>query len=193
MVVDILVAERDADDALAEQRRQRMDDRVRIAPAAISNRRLIAADANTKNRDRLLDSDVATKFVEALLRHTKVKRFLSDDHISVDGFGRRRIAMPFTRAQGPAPEAFTISCIVGGLANFRYITKTGCVLPPGAKTNSKLASLLDHSVEAGQTHGAPRCAPEIRIGQTRDFIERGQQYAVAAGGTAPSLLGQSFA
>jgi transposase len=39
----------------------------------------------SKNRDRLLDADVATKFLEAVLRHPKVKGFLSDDHFSVDG------------------------------------------------------------------------------------------------------------
>ena len=39
----------------------------------------------SKNRDRLLDADVAAKFLEAALRHQKVKRFLSDDHFSVDG------------------------------------------------------------------------------------------------------------
>jgi transposase len=39
----------------------------------------------SKNRDRLLDADVAAKFLEASLRHPKVKRFLSDDHFSVDG------------------------------------------------------------------------------------------------------------
>jgi transposase len=39
----------------------------------------------SKNRDRLLDADVAAKFLEAVLRHKKVRRFLSDDHFSVDG------------------------------------------------------------------------------------------------------------
>ena len=39
----------------------------------------------SKNRDRLLDADVAAKFLEAVLRHPKVKRFLSEDHFSVDG------------------------------------------------------------------------------------------------------------
>jgi transposase len=39
----------------------------------------------SKDRDRLLDADVAAKFLEAVLRHPKVKRFLSDDHFSVDG------------------------------------------------------------------------------------------------------------
>lgn len=39
----------------------------------------------SKNRDRLLEADVAAKFLEAVLRHPRVKRFLSDDHFSVDG------------------------------------------------------------------------------------------------------------
>lgn len=39
----------------------------------------------SKNRDRLLDADVAAKFLAASLRHPKIKRFLSDDHFSVDG------------------------------------------------------------------------------------------------------------
>jgi transposase len=39
----------------------------------------------SKNRDRLLDADVAAKFLEAVLRHPQVKRFLSEEHFSVDG------------------------------------------------------------------------------------------------------------
>jgi transposase len=39
----------------------------------------------SKNRDRLLEADVAAKFLQAVLRHPKVSRFLSDEHFSVDG------------------------------------------------------------------------------------------------------------
>jgi transposase len=39
----------------------------------------------TKNRDRLLDADVAVKFMEQLLAHKEVRRLLSDEHFSVDG------------------------------------------------------------------------------------------------------------
>jgi transposase len=39
----------------------------------------------TKNRDRLLDGEVAAKFLAALLSHGKVKGLLSSDHFSVDG------------------------------------------------------------------------------------------------------------
>jgi len=39
----------------------------------------------SKNRDRLLDAEVAARFLEAVLRHKQVRQFLSDDHFSVDG------------------------------------------------------------------------------------------------------------
>lgn len=38
-----------------------------------------------KNRDRLLEADVAGKFLAAVLAHPKVKPLLSDEHFSVDG------------------------------------------------------------------------------------------------------------
>ncbi len=39
----------------------------------------------TKNRDRLLDADVAAKFMAQLLSHKEVRKLLSDEHFSVDG------------------------------------------------------------------------------------------------------------
>src|SRR5437899_1024081 len=39
----------------------------------------------TKNRDRLLDGEVARKFLAAVLSQDKVKTRLSSDHFSVDG------------------------------------------------------------------------------------------------------------
>ena len=39
----------------------------------------------SKNRDRLLEADVAAKFLKAVLQHPKVKPLLSDEHFSVDG------------------------------------------------------------------------------------------------------------
>jgi transposase len=39
----------------------------------------------TKNRDRLLEGDVATKFLAAVMAHPKVKALLSTEHFSVDG------------------------------------------------------------------------------------------------------------
>jgi transposase len=37
----------------------------------------------TKNRDRLLDGDVAARFMAAVLSQPRVKRLLSDEHFSV--------------------------------------------------------------------------------------------------------------
>ena len=39
----------------------------------------------TKNRDRLLDGEIAAKFLAAVLAQPKVKRLLSTHHFSVDG------------------------------------------------------------------------------------------------------------
>ena len=39
----------------------------------------------TKNRDRLLDGDIAAAFFDAILIHAETERLLSDDHFTVDG------------------------------------------------------------------------------------------------------------
>jgi transposase len=39
----------------------------------------------TKNRDRLLDGEIAAKFVAAVLDDARLKGLLSDEHFSVDG------------------------------------------------------------------------------------------------------------
>jgi transposase len=39
----------------------------------------------SKNRDRLLEADVARKFLKAILAHPKVAPLFSDDHFTVDG------------------------------------------------------------------------------------------------------------
>src|SRR5688500_20303427 len=39
----------------------------------------------SKNRDRLLEGDIAAKFLSAVLAQPKVKKLLSSDHFSADG------------------------------------------------------------------------------------------------------------
>jgi hypothetical protein len=39
----------------------------------------------SKNRDRLLEGEIAAKFLTSVLAQPKVKRLLSSDHFSVDG------------------------------------------------------------------------------------------------------------
>jgi hypothetical protein len=43
----------------------------------------------TKNRERLLEPEVAHKFRAALLNHKEVRGLVSDEHFSVDGTLRR--------------------------------------------------------------------------------------------------------
>jgi hypothetical protein len=47
--------------------------------------------AFTTNRDRLLEGDVAAKFLAAVLSHPRVRQLLSREHFTVDGtpVGRR--------------------------------------------------------------------------------------------------------
>jgi transposase len=39
----------------------------------------------SKNRDRLLEADIARKFLKGIIEHPKVKPLLSDEHFTVDG------------------------------------------------------------------------------------------------------------
>lgn len=43
------------------------------------------ASAFSKNRDRLLEADVAVKLLQGVIAHPRVKRLLSKEHFSVDG------------------------------------------------------------------------------------------------------------
>ena len=58
----------------------------------------------TKNRDRLLDGDIAVVFFAAILIHADTERLLSDDHFTVeDASGRLRVANT-SRVKRLSPE-----------------------------------------------------------------------------------------
>jgi hypothetical protein len=61
----------------------------------------------TKNRDRLLDGDIAAKFFRAVLGRPEVKALLSDEHFTVDGtlIGRRSRA---TTKVAPGSQRFEV-------------------------------------------------------------------------------------
>ncbi|MCE2922538.1 MAG: transposase, partial [Roseomonas sp.] len=63
----------------------------------------------TKNRDRLLQGDVASEFMRALLAQPKVKVLLSTEHFSVDGTLREAWASTKSfrpkDGSGPPPDA----------------------------------------------------------------------------------------
>jgi hypothetical protein len=61
----------------------------------------------SKNRDRLLDADVAAKFMSQLLAHKEVRGLLSDEHFSVDGTLIEALASmkSFQPIAAPSPDA----------------------------------------------------------------------------------------
>ena len=54
----------------------------------------------SKNRDRLLEGDIAAKFLNALLAQPEVKKLLSTDHFSVDDADRGLGLNEELRAEG---------------------------------------------------------------------------------------------
>ena len=62
-----------------------------------------------KNRDRLLEGDVAARFLATLMARPRVKRLLSSDHFSVDGtmiqaWSSMKSLKPTEPAKGPGDE-----------------------------------------------------------------------------------------
>ena len=89
----------------------------------------------TKNRDRLLDAEVAAKFMAAVLAHREVRPLLSSDHFSVDG---------------------TLVEAWASLKSFR--AKDGSDEPPGPGRNGEL-SFHGKSVATPRTRAPPILTP----------------------------------
>ena len=75
----------------------------------------------TKNRDRLLNTDIAGKFLAAILAHKRVAPLLSDEHFSVDGtlieaWASMKSFQPKAAAAGEPPADGGISGRDGQLA-----------------------------------------------------------------------------
>jgi transposase len=69
--------------------------------------RVWSATTFTKNRDRLLDGDIAAAFFEAVLIQAEAKQLLSNDHFTVDGTLLEAWASQksFQRKEGPPPDS----------------------------------------------------------------------------------------
>jgi transposase len=63
----------------------------------------------SKNRDRLLEADVARKVLKAMLAHPKVAPLLSDEHVSVDGtLVQAWASMKSLQPKAPAPTGAAV-------------------------------------------------------------------------------------
>ena len=79
-----------------------------IRPSAITLASVWDHSAYSKNRDRLLEADVAKKFLKAILAHQVVAPLLSDDHFTVDGtmvqaFASMKCFLPKDAPDGSSP------------------------------------------------------------------------------------------
>src|SRR5258708_26722462 len=59
----------------------------------------------SKNRDRLLDGEIAAKFLSAVLAQPRIKRLLSSDHFSVDGPSIQALSSIHTFSPNEPPDA----------------------------------------------------------------------------------------
>ncbi len=105
-------------------------------------------DASTfsKNRDRLLEGDVAARFLAVLMARPRVKRLLSSDHFSVDGtmiqaWSSMKSVKPIERGDGPGDGPPPPSGGRNAEADFRGTTRTNAthasITDPEAKLYRK--------------------------------------------------------
>lgn len=112
----------------------------------------------TKNRDRLLDADVAAKFMEQLLAHKEVRKLLSDEHFSVDGTLIEAWASMKSFQPKPAPTApDKVPDKAGGDPPAPPATPTAETkpTPPGPETKSQDQPMKDRNAEVN-FHGQKR-------------------------------------
>jgi hypothetical protein len=112
----------------------------------------------TKNRDRLLTTDIARKFLAAILADKALKPLLSDEHFSVDGtliqaWASMKSFQPKEAASGAEPPA-------GGDAN---LSRNGGV--PAAETLAagRNAEVDFHGQKRSNAAHASRTDPEARL------------------------------
>ena len=103
----------------------------------------------SKNRDRLLEADVAKKFLKAVLAHAKVEPLLSDEHFTVDGTLVQAWASmkSFVAREQAAADADPTG---GGLAPGAASAKPGAAPPKAATGSAK-----DDKTEAQDANDQP--------------------------------------
>ena len=102
-------------------------------------------DASTfsKNRDRLLEGDVAARFLATLLARPRVKRLLSSDHFSVDGtmiqaWSSMKSIKPIEPGEGPGDQPPPSSGGRNAEADFRGETRTNATHASTTDPEAKL-------------------------------------------------------
>jgi transposase len=99
----------------------------------------------TKNRDRLLDADIAKQFLSQLLAHQEVSPLLSDDHFCVDGTQLQAWASILLNVQH---EASQMKSFVPRATS--ATSDDGPELPPPAGSDAEPVAESEEATPAGQ-------------------------------------------
>ncbi len=117
----------------------------------------------TKNRDRLLDGDIAGKFFAAVLNHARINGLLSDEHFSVDGtLIQVRASPPEGRRSGPPCRIFGPMALQTGTSMKSFRPKDGSGKPPGPGRNGE----RDFSARVGRRRAPAKVARRARTTPT---------------------------
>ena len=128
-------------------------------------------DASTfsKNRDRLLEGDVAARFLATLMARPRVKRLLSSDHFSVDGtmiqaWSSMKSVRPIEPGKGSGDEPPPSSGGRNAETDFRGTTRTNAThastTDPEAKLYRKGAGMEARLAFLGHALMENRCGRE---------------------------------
>lgn len=101
----------------------------------------------SKNRDRLLEADVAKKFLKAILAHAKVAPLLSDDHFTVDG----TLIQAWASMKSFVPKPDAPSDAIGGADG-----PGGAGAPPPAEARTAGAEAPDPAAAATPKTAEPK-------------------------------------
>lgn len=89
----------------------------------------------SKNRDRLLEGEIAARFLSAVLAQARIKRLLSSEHFSVDGHADRGVGFDEEfQAEGAGGR---LEHAPRGLANRRRV-RNGCAAAQRVVTEGRL-------------------------------------------------------
>ena len=88
----------------------------------------------SKNRDRLLDGDIAAAFFDAILIHADTERLLSDEHFTVDGtllesWASQKSFRPATRTRPRAEAGRRLRISMGNGAAMRRTSRPRIPMP----------------------------------------------------------------
>jgi transposase len=133
----------------------------------------------SKNRDRLLEGEIAAKFLAAVLSQPNIKRLLSSDHFSVDGTLIQAWASmkSFKPKQPPGNNDGGLRGGRNVLADFRGEKRSNdthrSTTDPDARLYRKgpgmeaILCFIGHGLN-GEPFGAPRrCSADARLGPCR--------------------------